>query len=81
MSKNQLNSPFKNPHGLTAHAKDDKDDLFDRNPCPMFDKPHDMGPNTIPVVFEEGVLGKRYYGASAGELGGAVIKSPMGGKK
>jgi hypothetical protein len=54
-----LQSPFNNPHGTTLSPYDDKDDLMDRNQTPQFAHAHDVGPDTIPVVFEEGELGKR----------------------
>lgn len=75
----QLSSPFKNPHGTQATAKEDKDDLFDKNPCPAFSQPRDMGPDAIPTTFEEGVLGKRYYGSSL--TSEAAVSSPMGKKR
>jgi hypothetical protein len=78
--KNQLNSPFRSPHGAPRPMKDDKDDLYDKNPCPVFSEPHSMGPDTIPVVFEEGILGKRYHGKSL-EAEAATISTTMGGKK
>jgi len=80
MSKDQLSSPFRSPYSSPRPKKDDADDLYDKNPCPAFSEPHSMGPHTIPVVFEEGVLGKRYYGRNiSGEA--ATVSTTMGGKK
>lgn len=53
----------------------DRDDLYDQNPCPVFSKPHDKGPDTIPVVMEEGENGRRYHGSIKGIE--AKISSPM----
>jgi hypothetical protein len=76
---NQLSSPFKCAFGTQPTAKEDKDDLFDRNPAPAFGQPRDMGPDAIPTTFEEGVLGKRYYGSSL--TSEAAVSSPMGKKR
>ncbi len=79
--KNQLNSPFRSAfRDALPMKKDDADDLYDKNPCPYFSHPHDMGPDTIPLVFEEGVLGKRYHGADI-QANSASISTTMGGRK
>jgi len=79
--KNQLSSPFKSAfRDSLPMKKDDADDLYDKNPCSYLSHPHDMGPDTIPLVFEEGVLGKRYHLADI-QANSASISTAMSGQK
>lgn len=80
-SKDALVSPFQNPHGHTVGPDADRGDIHDHNPEPCFSKPHDRGPDTIPVVFFEGVNGKQYLGPAEKLAEGAAVSSTMGGKK
>lgn len=48
-----VSSPFKDAMP-TKGMKDDAGDVYDRNSCPAFSKPRDMGPDSIPTVFHEG---------------------------
>jgi hypothetical protein len=64
-------------HKGPIDMKPAKADVFDQNPSPHFDKKHDRGPDTIPVVFKEGMDG---LAGSAVPLGGkAAISTTMGG--
>jgi hypothetical protein len=74
-----LASPFQDQLVKEVGMHDDADDLTGRNPCPHFSQPHDMGPDTIPVVFEEGELGRRYHGPV--DKHAAKVSSTMGGNR
>jgi hypothetical protein len=71
-----MSTPFKHvmPGDISVHA--DRDDVYDHNTTPQFSKPHDKGPDTIPLVFEEGELGKAYRGHPGKN---AAVTSTMGG--
>ena len=83
--KDALSSPFHNPHRHTLDVHDDSDDKYDQNPNPYFNKPHDRGPDTIPLVFKEGELGKLYEGSAEELASKAAVSTTMnsskGGKK
>lgn len=66
-------------YGAKADPKGDRDDLYDHNQCPVFSKPHDKGPDTIPLTFEEGINGKQYHGPLTGNE--AKVSSTMRGGK
>jgi len=77
MSKDAIETPFQNPHRRTMGLKDDTDDVYDHNSTPQFSKPHDMGKDTIPCVFEEGELGKSYRGPV--DTNAAILSTTMSG--
>jgi len=70
----RLNSPFHNAFKKTDGPMPANGDLTGHNPCPYFDQDHDQGPDTIPVVFEAGLHGRRFF-HDHGEK--AAISSPM----
>ena len=49
---------------------------MDHNPCPDFSKPHDIGPDTIPLVFKTTVEGRGMDGPPGKD---AALSSTMGG--
>lgn len=75
--KDAIGSPMHNVFGHTLDPKGDRDDVYDHNSCPYFNKPHDVGPNTIPIVFEEGELNHTYHGSATELAGKAAISSTM----
>ena len=80
MSKDSLRSPFESQLiQKSLDMKGDRDDVYDHNSCPMFSHPHSMGKDTIPCVFEEGELGKQFYGPM--DKAAANLSSPMGSSK
>ena len=76
MSKDQMSSPFHNAMRGEISKEADRDDVYDHNTCPAFSKAHDKGPDTIPLVFEEGELGRDYRGDPGKH---AAVSSTMGG--
>ena len=76
----KIRSPFSSPLvSKPLNVKGDADDVYDHNSCPYFNHPHSMSKETIPVVFEEGELGKQYHGKTSAHA--ASISTPMSDQK
>jgi hypothetical protein len=75
MAKDQIQTTMQHNFPGDISKKADRDDVYDHNTCPQFSKPHDKGPDTIPLVFEEGELGHDYRGAPGKH---AAVTSTMG---
>lgn len=75
--RSKLSSPFTNAFGVAAPKLPTVPHLTRANPCPYFDHPHDRGPDTIPVVFEERLFGRSYHGGPEVVERQAAICSPM----
>jgi hypothetical protein len=81
MAKDQMSSPFQNAFGSTlSETPEGGSHTMDRNSCPQFSKPHDCGPDTIPLVFETTVEGRGNRerpgkdAAMSSTMGGGVAK-------
>ena len=77
MAKDQMSSPFHNAMVNNISEKGDAKNIFDKNPNPYFSKPHDCGPDTIPVVMKSDLDGLGGSGISIS--GNAAVSSTMGG--
>jgi hypothetical protein len=63
-------------HDISEKA--DRDDVYDQNPNPYFNKPHARGPDTIPVVMKEGINGETFDFSTEEINRRAAISSTMG---
>lgn len=78
--KDQLSSPFTNPHGKSAPKNTTEPGaVVDRNVCQHFDEPRAAGHGGVPEVFFSGVVGKNFHG-DAGK-NAATISTTMGSTK
>ncbi|HXP82573.1 MAG TPA: hypothetical protein VN976_21925 [Verrucomicrobiae bacterium] len=75
--KDAISSPMQNAFGHTVSDRGTGDVVNDHNMCPVFGKPHDMGPDTIPTVFGTTVGGKGPHGSPGTD---AAVSSTMGEK-
>ena len=73
-----LESTFSNPWGSGSSKSDAAGANTKGNSTPEFSKPHDKGPATIPVVFDEDLAGKDYRG-SVDKKAADILAGPMGG--
>lgn len=78
MSKDQLSSPFRNPHG-SADIDGDRRDIHDQNPS-FPDARHDRGPGTPANLFIEGEDSGSYVG-NVDRNTKDVISSPGQGQR
>jgi len=76
--KNQLESPFQNPHP-DVDRDGDKRDIHDRNPSTNLDVPHDRGSRTPANVFKEMIDEGRGRIGRVHEVSKDVVSSPMSG--
>jgi hypothetical protein len=78
MAKDSISSTMHNAFGTTVGDKDLSANVYDHNMCPVFGKPHDVGPNTIPCVFGTTVAGRGGHGKPGKD---AAVQSTMGEMK
>jgi hypothetical protein len=76
--KDAISSTMNNAFGHTVSDRGTGQTINDHNPCPVFGKPHDMGPDTIPTVFATKVEGRGDHGKPGKD---AAVISTMGGSK
>lgn len=60
--KDAISSPMHNAFAHTVSEKGTGQTINDHNPCPVFGKPHDVGPDGIPLVFATLVEGRGGHG-------------------
>lgn len=76
MAKDQMSSPFQSAIAKGASERGVGNNVMDHNSCPAFSKPHSVGPDTIPCVFETTVGGRGNRGNPGKD---AAVSSTMGG--
>ena len=75
MAKDQISTPFHNAMGSTPSEHGEGNNVMDRNSCPYFSKPRDIGPDSIPTVFFTTVEGRGSEGRPGKD---AAVSSTMG---
>ena len=78
--KDQLNSPFRSPHGTSAPKHTTEPGaVTNHNVCEYFAEPRAPGHGGVDEVFFAGVVGKNFHGAIEDKA--ASISTTMGSKK